>query len=188
MAKKKSEKSHIRKELLLNLLKGGAVLTAALITPGLVKLSKSNLYGSCWEEYYPSSLERATIRLWRKGLVEIFEGKETAEVRITDKGKLEVLRFNLESLEIKREHNWDKKWRMVIFDIPDKDKAKRELFREKLKTLGFIPMQESVFVYPYPCEKEVKFMREVLGIAHFVKLLRVDLIENDGELRKIFNL
>ena len=50
---------------------------------------------------------------------------------------------------------WDKKWRLVIFDIPKELHAQRVRFSEKLKTMGFFTLQKSVFIYPYDCYAEI---------------------------------
>lgn len=184
----KEEKDHITKEKFLGLLKLGAVLFVAFTAPGALMIFKDKFKEGSWEEYYPSSIKRTAQRLWREGYVEINgEGKENV-VKLTKKGKTEVLKYNLANLEIKRPNSWDKHWRLVIFDIPEKDKVKREIFRDNLKNLGFYQMQESVFIFPYPCEKELSFLREVLEIPHNVKLIRADRIENDRDLRRIFRL
>jgi len=43
---------------------------------------------------------------------------------------------------------WDEKWYLVIFDIPEKMKRKRDILREKLKLLGFGQLQASVWISP----------------------------------------
>ena len=49
-------------------------------------------------------------------------------------------------------------------------------------------MQKSVWVYPYPLEKEIKFLREILDVPHGVKLVTAEKIENDEDLRNWFDL
>ena len=55
----------------------------------------------------------------------------------------------------------DGEWRIVIFDIPEKFKKAREALRMKLKELGFLELQKSVFIFPYECEDEINFIVEV---------------------------
>lgn len=75
---------------------------------------------------------------------------------------------------------------MVVFDIPEKYKKQRNYFCRKLKELNFYSLQESVFVHPFNCTKEIFLLREVLEIPHYVKLGLLERIENDGDLRYIF--
>ncbi|MBI5134984.1 hypothetical protein HZA86_02000, partial [Candidatus Uhrbacteria bacterium] len=50
---------------------------------------------------------------------------------------------------------WDQRWRIVLFDIPATYTKTRNYFREHLKDWGFLPMQRSVYVYPFDCHREV---------------------------------
>jgi len=43
---------------------------------------------------------------------------------------------------------WDKKWRLVVFDIPEKNRLARDALRKKLKELGFAPLQRSTWISP----------------------------------------
>ncbi len=184
----KEEKEDITKEIFLGLLKTGAVLGLAVFAPGILKIFKDVGKNDGWEEYYPSSIEKVAKRLYRRGYVQVIYEKGKPVVTISDKGRVEVLKYDLDKLEVKPQKNWDGKWRLVIFDIAEKYRNARDLVREKLKQIGFYNLQESVFIFPYPCEKEIQYLREVLEVPHSIKLIRADRIENDRELRKIFQL
>ena len=43
-------------------------------------------------------------------------------------------------------------------------------------------------MYPYPCSKEIQFLREILKVPHEVKLATIEHLENDEDLREIFQL
>lgn len=43
---------------------------------------------------------------------------------------------------------WDGNWYLVIFDVPEKLRRKRDILREKLKKLGFGQLQQSVWISP----------------------------------------
>ncbi len=181
-------KRYITNETLLSILEVGALLAVAIVAPGAVRMFKGFSRDKSWEEYYDSSVKRGVERLWRRGLVKMVETDEGYVVQITKKGKTEKLRFDLETMTIPAQDKWDGKWRMVFFDIfTTKDTVRRE-FRERLKGLGFFPMQKSVYVYPYPCSKEIQFLREILQVPHEVKLATVEHLENDEDLREIFKL
>lgn len=182
------ERKHITKEILLGLLKTGAVLGIAIFAPGALRVFKNFDKGELWEDYYPSSLERVANRLYRHGWVEVKYVDGQPVVKITDTGKVEVLKYDLEKMEIKPQKAWDGRWRLVIFDIAEKYRGIRDLVRDKLKQMGFYQFQESVFINPYPCEKEIKYLREVLNVPHSIKLIRADRIENDRDFKKIFKL
>ena len=54
---------------------------------------------------------------------------------------------------------------MVIFDIPEKKRMVRDIIREHLKTIGFKKLQQSVFVFPYPCEQEILALADIYGVS-----------------------
>lgn len=184
-----AEKQHITQDVLLGLLGVGALLAVAVVAPGAMSMLQGlGKREKSWEKYYDSSVKRGVERLWRRGLVKVVETEEGFVVQITKKGKTELLRFNLEAMSIPTPERWDRKWRMVFFDIfTTKDSIRRE-FSRRLRTLGFYPMQKSVYVYPYPCSKEIQFLREIMQVPHEVKLAMVERLDNDEDLRKIFGL
>lgn len=84
---------------------------------------------------------------------------------------------------------WDGKWRVVIFDIPREFNRERNRFRYRLKTIGFFMMQESVFVFPYPCEIELAPYCKQLKIRDYVNVIIAESIGDiENEVRKSFNL
>lgn len=190
MSRKSNEfvRKYINKEVLLGILKTGILFGVAVTAPGVLKVFKKFDKSEPWYGYYPSSVERMVNKLYRQGIVEIKDMEGKSVVSITKKGRVEVLKYDLGQLTISKPQKWDGKWRLVIFDISNKNKKSRDIVRNKLKVMGFYKFQESVFIYPYPCEKEIQYMREVLEIPHDLKLIRADRIENERELRSIFNL
>ena len=98
------------------------------------------------------------------------------------------MKFKLDDIKIKKPKKWDKQWRIVIFDIPNKFKKAREAIRKKLKELGFIKLQESVFVFPYECENEINFIVEVFQIRPFIRFIRANSVSNEEQLMINFGL
>lgn len=184
----KEGKKFITKELMLGILKTGAILGLAVFAPNALKLFKNFGKDKRWSEYYPSSLERLTKRLYRRGLVEIKYKNGSPVVQISEKGKMEILEYDLGRMTIVKPNVWDGKWRIVMFDISEKYKKTRDIVRSKLQELGFYPYQESVFIYPYACEKEIKYIREVLSVPHAIKMIRADRVENEQDLRRVFKI
>ncbi len=180
---------HITKEILLLLLQSGASLAIEVIDTFHIKFRHPLSHmGPDWEVYYPSSVNRQLTRLWRHGYAQVTESRGGYAVTLSDRGKTEILRYDVHDLEVPTQTHWDGMWRMVIFDIPSGEEHVRAAFRDHLKSIGFYQMQKSVYVYPYPCDKQIQFLREVYGIPHFVKIATICSLENDEDLRKIFKL
>lgn len=88
-----------------------------------------------------------------------------------------------------RQLPWDKKWRIVIFDIPNDFSQARHVFRSKLKLLGFQMLQKSVFVVPYPCKREVGDLCNRLKISAYVCLIVAESLGSFEDLMaKTFDL
>lgn len=110
------------------------------------------------------------------------------KVKITKNGLIKALSYQLDDMKINIPKKWDKKWRAVIFDIPEKYKRVRDLFRMRLKQMDLFPLQESVYVSAYPSFDEVEFLRELYGVSFTVRYLLVDKIEDDAAIKSHFNL
>src|SRR3989339_239988 len=83
---------------------------------------------------------------------------------------------------------WDKKWRVLIFDIPEKRKYLREKIRNTLGAIGFSQLQKSVWVYPYDCEDLIALLKADFKVGKDVLYVIADKIEYDAPLRAKFGL
>jgi len=80
------------------------------------------------DDYFPSQIRQTTDRLERKGWVEKEQTREGVKIIITEKGRKEILRYELEKFVPKSE-KWDGKWRVVFFDVAEIDRKKRNKLR-----------------------------------------------------------
>lgn len=88
-----------------------------------------------------------------------------------------------------RYKNWDNKWRVIIFDIPQELHRERIKLRKKLKSLGCHMLQKSVFIFPYPCEEELSNIATQLKVSDYVDIIIADNAGfNEVEIKKLFNL
>ena len=111
-----------------------------------------------------------------------------ASITVTEAGKTIVARGAILLLKPKKQKVWDKKWRLVLFDIPTERKQARDRFAGVLKVLGFVHYQKSVFMCPYPCEEELEAVVDYLDIAEYVDLVIAERISREREFRSEFNL
>lgn len=127
-------------------------------------------------------------RLHLDNLVEeIKEANNINKIKLTQPGRAKFLKLQLSQLKITTPHRWDKKWRMVMFDIPEQQRVIRDSLRKNLKNLGFLEFQKSVFVYPFPCQDQINFVINCLGISEYVYYVESSIFP-DSQLRKIFSL
>lgn len=109
-------------------------------------------------------------------------------LELTGKAQKRLLKLNVESLELIIPKKWDGRWRLVFFDIPETRRHHRSTFTEKIQSLGFRVLQQSVYIYPYACREEIAMVSECYGIAKFITYTEVTYIDNDTYLRKYFNI
>jgi phenylacetic acid degradation operon negative regulatory protein len=83
---------------------------------------------------------------------------------------------------------WDHRWRMVLFDIPADKRKRRDAFRIRLKELGLVLYQDSVWVHPYPLAKEVQKIADFYMLGECVSFAIADRLSGDKKLRSRFNL
>ena len=135
------------------------------------------------------AIDRAVNSLYKAKLIsEKYNRDGTITLILNDYGKKRVSIFNLENMKIIRPKSWDGKWRIVIFDIPHYLKQTRESLRLIFKKMNFYPLQKSVFVYPFDCQKEIEFVTEWHRANKYVRFIIADSIDNESFLRKHFKL
>ena len=66
---------------------------------------------------------------------------------------------------------------MVIFDIPEKKRKIRDLFRKNLLVLGYQRLQKSIWVCPYDVFKETEELIRDYLIDFYVRIFLIEEIE-----------
>ena len=174
-------------DAILKLLVGGGALTAVLIAPNIAQILDKPL-----ERFSKKMDKQQREREIQKTLYYMKErhlvsGSYDHGLKITPNGKKRLAKANLDYLKIPQPKKWDKKWRLVIFDIPEKYKKGRDALTSKLKDLGFFPLQRSALVYPYPCRKEIEIVTAAFGINKYVSYIETDHIDQQKQLIKRFH-
>ena len=76
-----------------------------------------------------------------------------------------------------------------MFDIPESSKYTRDFIRRKLNTLGFVAIQKSVFIHPFPCREIVEFFRDYYKLTNGeLYVFEAKLIEGEKTLKRHFKL
>ena len=127
-------------------------------------------------------------RLKTQKIIETAEKNGKTIIYLTEKGKKRLLSYKLDELKIEKPKVWDKKWRIAVFDIPEKKKIAREILRKKFRELGFYRIQDSVWVHPYDVSNLVEFLKNIYEIGPCVKLIEAESISDDEKIRDEFNL
>ncbi|KKR62851.1 hypothetical protein A2643_00760 [Candidatus Nomurabacteria bacterium RIFCSPHIGHO2_01_FULL_39_220] len=136
----------------------------------------------------PPNLASYFFRLRKQKLVEIKKDGKHHKIVLTENGREVFLRFNYEELKIENPKIWDRSFRVVVFDIPERRKSARDSLTEKMKELGFVRFNDSVWVYPYPCQEEIDFIANYWQIGKYVHFILARDITNRALLERAFHL
>lgn len=147
-------------------------------------LRRMALEGFLGSSYPRRRVGQALSSLKYRGYVEVRDGVIT----LTPKGRDRVKQRQIESLVLDTKQPWDGRWRVIIWDVPELRRSARDRIRAALKKLGFVRIQRSVWVTPYPCRDQIAYLREEMGLAIGLVYLESDFIEDHGRLRRYFKL
>ncbi len=148
-------------------------------------------------EELPQELEKINRQSLEYGLHRLVDnkyisleksGKGIYRAVLTAEGRKHAQIVSLSKLEVKVPKVWDKKWRLVFFDIPEKLRKVRDSLRENLKAIGFMEMQRSVLCFPYPCGNEVIKIVAHYHLADFVHYAVADEVSDSECYQSRFNL
>jgi CRISPR-associated endonuclease Cas2 len=163
------------RKAILSTVQVAGVITIAVMAPNVL-----SLVGKI-QKRKNERLHSAVTRLAQKGLLHV--GHDG--IRLTEKGERYMQK---ETLVIPRPRRWDKKWRLVIFDIPEKRRALRQLLRHKLISIGFVRLQDSAWVYPFDCEELLILLKTDYRLGKEVLYIIANKIERVSEIRKQFGI
>ena len=183
----KRETKIIMGKIILGTIAVAGVLAMATITPNALHLI--NMFSDKKRKYRVGSYVKKTIsKLKERGFIGFEKNKDKTFVRLTEKGERELLKYRLREAVIEKPKKWDKKWRVIIFDIKEKRKIIREELRKELVNLGFRRLQNSVWIHPYDCEEIMIMLKSYFNIGKDVLYLVVERLENDKWLKRDFSL
>lgn len=135
----------------------------------LMSSSYKNMYGFVPTRYRKHNFYQLVSRSLRTRFIEKIEKDGEIYIRITTEGKKTIQRdFPMLLLQNRK---WDRKWRIVMFDVEEINKKVRDRLRRKLRELGFGMLQRSVFISPHDIVKDFSEFAENEGINDYLYLL-----------------
>lgn len=184
-AKRERRLGIFQQAMLTAVVLGGVVLVAATI-PNAARLLK--FFPGCKKGARFNYKAKSVLgRLAEKGCIVFIEEDGKRYARITEKGE-HMLQFETEKAVMAKKRRWDRRWRIVIFDIPERRKSVRSKLRRYMQEYGFVRLQDSVWVYPHDCEDLIALVKANLHIGADVLYLIVERLEHDTHLREHFAL
>lgn len=149
----------------------GGVVTIAAVNPffGVLAahVAREELRKRKWRQFKDN-----LYYLKRRGFIDVAQNSDGSySVGATSAGKRQAEKYNLDDISIKVPKRWDKQWRVVTFDIPTDKKQARFALLSKLKHLGFIMLQKSVWVHPFECRDEISVLARAFGVDKYIQQL-----------------
>ncbi len=161
------------------------VFTVAMVAPNALRLLKY-AYPYLDSKTDPSRRMQKTLsRMKANGTVRV---NEKGSYELTAKGRLHAERIYAVYEMQKKPKRWDGRWRIVMFDIWERRRSVRDRLRRLLERIGFVQLQQSVWVYPYDCEEVIALIRTELKAGTGVQYFVADGLEDNTALKKTFNL
>ena len=127
-------------------------------------------------------------RLKKQGFIET---KGRYNILLTQAGIEKALHAFVDAetiLYIQKKHRWDGGWRIVFFDIPESKRRFRDYLRKVIKKIGFKELQRSVWIYPGQVPTFLKHVLFENDLKKYVRFITTESIDNDQDLKKMFNI
>ena len=177
------------RNLILQTLATSGVISVALVAPNAVSLLKKLDRGATNRKNLHRRITQAITRLEESGLVRTSGLRGHRSVVLTKKGNVMIEAIHTNEYRIPEPAFWDGKWRIVMFDIREKRRTVRAQLRSLLFGAGFLRLQDSVWVYPYPCEEFISLVRAHIksGTGEMLSFV-AEALEADKRLREHFDL
>ena len=173
-------------KIILHIVAAAGIMAAVAIAPGVGPALKMFGFG---KRKYPDRYVKGAIgRLVDKGYIMFEEKNDKKFLRITKKGNEQLQRYQDGNIAIKKPRKWDKKWRIIIFDIPEKRRSIRNKVRASLINFGFIRLQNSVWICPYECEELIIMLKAKCKIGKDILYIVAERVEYDKNYKEFFKL
>jgi len=179
--RKRTRNKNIQK-IILKTVEAAGVLAVALLAPNALQALKQ--VGLLPKPHQREIFNSSRHRLVKTGLL-IYEN---GFLRLTVKGRKKLQQLERRDYKLVKPKRWDKKWRILIFDIPERQRILRTQIRRTILSVGFMKLQKSVWVYPYDCEELVTLLKTDQNLRCFVLYVTGYAIEFDKPLRQHFSL
>lgn len=162
------------------------VLAVTMIAPNIFQ-TLPRLLGDKYK--LGGKTKTAAGRLAEKALLRFVLRGGVRCAKLTEKGRAALALDKMKiAQQLKRARRWDKRYRLVMFDIPQYRRATRDRLRRVMRECGFLRLQDSVWIYPYDCEELVTLIKADIRIGKDVLYAVVESVENDAWIKRRFGL
>jgi len=128
--------------------------------------------------------------LEKREIINIEEKNNNIFVKLIDKKNPTIIKYSIKAILDfkKKEKVWKGQWFMVFFDVPEIQRNKRDYLRNYLQKIGFYRYQQSVYIFPYECKKEINKIKQIVEGAKYIKYIVADRIEDEERIKAYFKI
>lgn len=105
---------------------------------------------------------------------------------VSNKAKIRLSNALIEQLFVTKPKNWDKKWRIIMYDIPENMKSKRDAFSKHLVRVKLLKLKDGVYIHPFPCQSEIEKLANYFQIQKHVTYIESSKLITNRKLEKEF--
>lgn len=165
------------------------VVSIALVASKMTRLLKELDRPTKNRKQLYQRISQAVSRLEQDGLVTISGERGKRRVKLTERGRRILEGLEFKEYAIPEQAFWDGKWRVLVFDMSEKRRRSRDQLRRLLRGQDFVRLQDSVWVFPYPCDEFIALVRAHLksGVGE-MRYFVAEALESDKSLREHFRL
>ena len=128
----------------------------------------------------------AAYNLKRRGYMQSIKKKNKIAYKLTKKGKRSATQLAINKMI--QNKNWDKKWRILIFDIPETRRSFRDNLRKSLIDIGFYQLQKSVWIFPYDVKDYLYDIIPGFREGDWFQYIEAGKISSEDKLKKRFGV
>ena len=171
-------------EIILSVLAIVGMVALAVLAPNIIMLLDRRRR----RQLSPHDVRRSINGLQKRGLVSQQRRGGTYTVQITAEGQLFLKKRRIFRPHIIDDSRWDRKWRLVFFDIPAVRGPIRHHIRRLLRAAGLCPVQRSIYVAPFDCYYLVKELRTRFDLHTSIHYAVVEKMTDSSKYRRHFHL
>ena len=101
-------------------------------------------------------------------------------LQLTDKAKQRLKQRS--AYEITPAETWDKRWRVIIYDIPEKHKTSRDKLTHFLRLSGCYQLQRSTCITPFACRDVIETICARLHVDEYISYFEALNLDNEHAL------
>jgi phenylacetic acid degradation operon negative regulatory protein len=117
------------------------------------------------------AIRSAVSRMCRAGLLKVRREEQKSYYSLTEDGH-SLLTKGTQRIFVRKNHQWDRSWNIVIYSIPERMRQARDRLRLELGWLGYGPLSEATWISPYDLTKEVEDLAKRLQIKEHIQMFQ----------------